>query len=336
MVKGVHGVSGNVVCVTDDRFGDDFGIERRELDGLDVEFRVLSLATEAEGAAALAGAHALLVNQYRIGQALIRALPGLRVISRYGVGYDNVDVPAATAAGVWVAYVPDYASEDVSDHAVALLMACVRQIPYCHRRVREGAWNIAGELSAFRTRGRTLGIVGYGRIGSVTHRKLSGFALDHVLVCDPYVDPGLLRARGCIPCDLNRLLRESDYVTIHAPLSPETRGMIGEREIALMKPHAVIVNTARGPIIDEAALCRALQERRIGGAALDVFEREPPEASSPLRSLDNVVLSGHIAWYTEESRVELRSKAARNVRAVLEGRTPDYPLNDPARTGGRQ
>ena len=327
-------MSGNVVCVTDDRFGDDFGIERGELEGLEVEFRVFSLATDAEGASALAEAQALLVNQYRIGSALIRALPRLRVISRYGVGYDNVDVPAATAAGVWVAYVPDYASEDVSDHAVALLMACVRKITYCDRRVREGAWNISSEITCLRTRGRTLGIIGYGRIGSVTHRKLAGFALERVLVCDPYVDAGLLRARGCVPCNLERLLRESDYVTIHAPLSDETRGMIGERELALMKPHALIVNTARGPIVDEAALCRALRERRIGGAALDVFDREPPEPSSPLLSLDNVILSGHNAWYTEESRVELRSKAARNVRAVLEGRAPPYPLNDPGRQGG--
>jgi D-3-phosphoglycerate dehydrogenase len=168
----------------------------------------------------------------------------------------------------------------------------------------------------------------------VTHRKLSGFALERVLVYDPYVDGGRLRERGCVPCDLDTLLRESDYVTIHAPLSAETRGMIGDRELALMKPHAVIVNTARGPIVDEAALCRSLAARRIGCAGIDVFEREPPEPSSPLRALDNVILSGHVAWYTQESRVELRSKAARNVRAVLEGRVPAYPLNDPTARGG--
>jgi len=325
-----------VVCITDDRFSDDYAIEREALAGLDVEIRVFSLETEAEGVAKLRDAQALLVNQYKLTQIVIRSLPRLRVISRYGVGYDNVDVPAATAAGVWVAYVPDYASEDVSDHAVALLMACIRKIPYCDRRVREGAWNVSRELRSFRTKGRTLGIVGYGRIGSVTHRKLSGFALGRVLVHDPYVDPGLLRARGCTPCDLATLLRESDYVTIHAPLSPETRGMIGDSELRLMKPDAIIVNTARGPIIDEAALCRALEQRRIGCAGIDVFDREPPEPSSPLRGLHNVVLSGHIAWYTEESRVELRSKAALNVRAVAEGRAPPYPLNAPLARGGHE
>lgn len=326
-------MSRSVVCITDDRFNDDYAIERAELDGLDYELRVHSLGTEAEGAAALAEAEALLVNQYPVTASLLSSLRRLKVVSRYGVGYDNVDIAAATAAGVRVAYVPDYASEDVSDHAVALILACARRLTTCDRKVRDGAWNYSSELTLHRTRGRTLGIVGYGRIGSVTHRKLSGFALERVLVCDPYVDAGYLRAQGCMPCDLDTLLRESDYVTIHAPLSAQTRGMIGERELRLMKPDAVIVNTARGPIIDEAALCRALEARRIGCAGIDVFEREPPEPSSPLRSLDNAILTGHVAWYTRESRVEMRSKAARNVRAVLEGRAPAYPLNDPAPKG---
>jgi D-3-phosphoglycerate dehydrogenase / 2-oxoglutarate reductase len=322
-------VSRHVVCITDDRFGDDYAIERGVLAGIDVELRILSLDVATGPTPALEGASALLVNQFLVSASVIRSLPGLRVVSRYGVGYDNVDVEAATAARVRVAYVPDYASEDVSDHAVALLLACIRKIVYCDRRVRDGAWNVAKELTSFRTSGKTLGIIGYGRIGSVTHRKLNGFALARVLVHDPYLDPGLLRARGCVPADLRTLLRESDYVTIHAPLSTETRGMIGEAELALMKPQAILVNTARGPVVDEAALCRALRDRRIGYAGVDVFEREPPEPSSPLRGLDNVVLSGHIAWYTEESRVEMRTKAAANVRAVLDGRAPPYPLNDP-------
>lgn len=321
----------HVVWITDDRFGDGGRIEREVLDGLAVDLRVNTDLPAPAGT--FTGAVGLLVNQYSVGGDLIRSIPGLRIISRYGVGYDNVDIPAATTCGVRVAYVPDYASEDVSDHAVALLLACVRAVPRGDRRLREGGWNLVGERRLYRTAGRTLGIVGYGRIGSAVHRKMRGFGLSRVLVHDPEVPASTLSAAGCVPVDLDTLLGESDYVTIHAPLSESTRGMIGPRELELMKPGAYLVNTARGAVVNQAALAEALRRGRIAGAALDVFEHEPLDASSPLRTLDNVVLSSHMAWYTEESLVELRTKAAANVRSVLRGEEPAYPLNDPARGG---
>jgi D-3-phosphoglycerate dehydrogenase len=258
---------------------------------------------------------------------IIGRLGKCRVLSRYGVGYDNVDVPAATAKGIWVARVPDYCWEDVSDQALALLLGCVRGVAFKDRQVRAGRWNLHKEVQTHRVAGRTLGLIGFGAIARVLQRKVSGLGLARVLVSDPYVDPDVVRKAGAEPVELERLLHESDYVSIHVPLGPETRGLIGERQLALLKPEAILVNTSRGPVVDEQALARALESRKLAAAGLDVFEREPLPESSPLRRLDNVILSDHAGWYSEESVVELKRKAAENVAAVLSGGRPKYPVN---------
>jgi len=315
------------VLVTDDRFAGSYGEENAVLAEVGSAVEVLDLHGEAD--ARLAEADALLVNLFPVTAEVIRSLRRCRVISRYGVGYDNVDVAAATAAGIWVARVPDYCTEDVSAHALALLLSCVRRIPYVDRRVREGGWNLRSEQPARRSAGKTLGIVGYGRSGRALHRKVSGLGLGRVLVDDPLKYPRDILAEGAEPADLARVCAEADYLSLHVPLNPDTRHLIGEQALARMKPGAILVNTSRGAVVDERALARALAEGRLAYAGLDVFEQEPVQASGPLARLPNVVLSDHAGYYSEESLVELKTKVARNVVEVLRGGRPLYPENDP-------
>jgi D-3-phosphoglycerate dehydrogenase len=314
------------VVVTDDRFG-SYAEEDAVLREIDSEVEVLELGDEGQTIAGLREADAILCNLHPLTAAVIRALSRCRVISRYGVGYDNVDVEAATAAGIWVARVPDYCTEDVSDHALALLLACVRRIPFVDRRVREGGWNLRSDQPARRIAGKTLGIVGYGRSGRALHRKVSGLGLARVLVCDPYLYPRDILASGAVPADLGTLLAEADFVSLHVPLTEETRGLIGGEALARMKSSALLVNTSRGPVVREAALVEALRAGRLAYAGLDVFEREPLPADSPLLALSQVVLSDHAGYYSEESLVELKTKVAQNVVAVLKGGRPIYPVN---------
>jgi D-3-phosphoglycerate dehydrogenase len=314
------------VVVTDDRYG-SYQEEEEVFAPLGVDLSVLNLENEAEAVEALKDADGILVNLFPMSATLIGRLEKCRVISRYGVGYDNVDVEAATRAGIWVARVPDYATEDVSDHAAALLLACVRKLSYRDRRVRQGGWNLSKEQTSHRVRGKVLGLVGFGGIARALQRKLSAFGLSKVLVFDPYFDRKQIRQAGAEAVDLKRLLAESDYVSVHAALSEESRGLIGKRELQLMKPSAILVNTARGPLVDEAALAAALREGRLHYAGLDVFHREPLAADSPLLQLNNVILSDHAGWYSEESKAELKTKAARNIAAVLRGGRPAYPVN---------
>lgn len=317
------------VAVTDNRFDTPYDLEREVLEeaGAVLELCELTGPRDAEGA--LAGVDAILVNHFSVSDAVIRALDRCRIISRYGTGYDNVDVDAAAAAGIWVSNVPDYATEDVSDHALALLMGCVRRIVYRHTRIHEGGWYLFSEQKCRRVRGRVLGIVGYGRIGRALHRKVNGLGLAEVLVSDPYVPAVVVSREGARSVTLEELLARSDYISINAALTPQTRGLIGARELAKTKPGAILINTARGPIVDEDALVAALRDRRLDYAGLDVYAREPLAPDHELRRLDNVILSDHAAWYTEESQVEMRVKAAKNVLAVLRGGPPVYPVNTP-------
>ena len=313
------------VVIADDRYA-SYEEERAVLAEVDAAVTLFPSRSAAEARAVFAGADAILVNLFPMTAEVIGGLERCRVISRYGVGYDNVDVEAATARRIWVARVPDYCFEDVADHTLALLLGCIRGIVYRDRMVRRGEWNLRGHPS-WRTTGRTLGIIGYGNAGRCFHRKVLGFGFGQVLVHDPNVRASVVRAAGGEPTDLEGLLSLADYVTVHVPLSPATRHMIGEREICSMRPGAILVNTARGPVLDETAVAAALRDGRLAAAGLDVFETEPLPADSPLRGLDNVILTDHAGWYTEESVRELKTKAAQNVAAVLAGRAPMYPVN---------
>ena len=322
-------MAGFKVIVTDDRYG-SYTEETAVLKEIGATVEVHNLGDETETARVLRDADGILVNLHPLPASVIQELQKCRVISRYGVGYDNVSVEAATAKGIWVARVPDYCLEDVSDQALALLLGCVRKVAFKDRRIREGAWNLQREQPSYRIAGKILGLVGYGAIARTLHRKLSGFGLGRVLVFDPYLDPKKIEENGAESVNLRALLKNSDYVSIHAPLSEETRGLIGSRELSLMKRTAILVNTSRGPLIEEKAVAEALADGKITAAGLDVFETEPLPADSPLRQLDNVILSDHAGWYSEESVAELKTKAAQNVLEVLKGGKPTYPVNHPA------
>jgi D-3-phosphoglycerate dehydrogenase len=317
------------VAIIDDRFG--AYEEEESILGPIATLEVTRSTDPGDIAAGVRDADAVIVNLEPVPRSTIEGMRRCKIICRYGVGYDNVDIAAATECGIWVARVPDYGIEDVSDHALGLFLACVRKIPYTDRGIRDGGWGFRRNRPSYRIRGKTFGLLGYGAIARALHRKLSGLGLARVLAHDPYVDAAEMRAAGAEPAGVDELLAASDYVSIHAPLTPETRGMIDQARLAAMKPTAIIVNTARGGIIDESALADALRAGRIGYAALDVFETEPLAADSPLRELDTVILTDHHAYYTEESVVELKTKAAQRVRTVLEGGVPEAALNDPRR-----
>ncbi|HVP19098.1 MAG TPA: C-terminal binding protein [Spirochaetia bacterium] len=314
------------VIIADDRYA-SYREEEEVLGELDAEIRVFRSGSADDARKAFAAADGILVNLYPITAELIDSLDGCRVISRYGVGYDNVDVEAATRRGIWVTFVPDYCFEEVADHALALLLCCIRKIGYKDRMIRQGKWNLHRDQPCYRVEGKTLGILGYGNAAHTLLRKVSGLGFGRVLMCDPYVRASTIKAAGAAPVDLRVLLAESDCISVHVPLTPETRHMIGRAELALVKPGAILVNTARGPVLDETALAEALSSGRLGGAGLDVFETEPLPESSALRKLDTVVFTDHAGWYSEESVVELKTKAARNVAAVLAGDRPPYPVN---------
>jgi phosphoglycerate dehydrogenase-like enzyme len=247
--------------------------------------------------------------------------PRLRVIARTGVGTDSIDIDAATAAGVVVTTTPGANEETVADHTLALILAAVRRVVEHDASVRRGEWNRAGALTPWHLHWLVVGIVGYGTIGRAVGRRLAGFGVE-VLVCDPALPPAT-------NVDLDELLSRSDVVSIHTPLTEQTTSLIGERELGLMRPEAVLVNTSRGGLIDEASLYDALAGGRLRAAGLDVFETEPP-MSSDLLTLPNVVLSPHIAGLGTGSIDEMLSRATRSVIEVLGGGSPDGVVNPEA------
>jgi len=322
-------MAGFKVIVTDDRYG-SYEEEKTVLKEIGASVEVHNLGNEGQTIEVLRDADGILVNLHPLPATVIHELQKCRVISRYGVGYDNVSVETATAKGIWVARVPDYCLEDVSDQALALLLGCVRKVAFKDRRIREGAWNLHREQPSYRITGKTLGLIGYGAIARTLHRKISGFGLGRVLVFDPYLDPKKIEENGAESATLRSLLKNSDYISVHAPLNDGTQGLIGSRELSLMKKTAILINTSRGPLLEEKAVAEALANGKIAAAGLDVFEAEPLPAESPLRQLDNVILSDHTGWYSEESVTELKTKAAQNVLAVLNGGKPIYPVNHPS------
>jgi D-3-phosphoglycerate dehydrogenase len=258
------------------------------------------------------------------------AMPRCKLISRLGVGVDNIDVPAATHRGIWVANVPDYGVDEVSLHAMSLLLAQLRGLPRLVADTRSGKWTLSPVKPIARLTGQTLGIVGFGRIGRSLATKAAGFGL-RLLACDPYLDAAGIRAAGAQPVDLETLLHESDFVSLHLPLNDETRHIIGARTLAMMKPSAYLINTARGELIDEVALLAAVRAGQIRGAALDVLSVEPPPVDHPVLSEllkeERILVTPHGAWYSEEAMTDMRARATENVVRVLRGEQPRTPVN---------
>ncbi len=258
----------------------------------------------------------------------LKRLPRCGAILRTGSGTDNVPVEAAAQAGILVAHTPEALTDSVSDHALALLFAVLRQVAVQDRALRGGAWDRTRAWPRWPLRGRTLGLVGFGRIAQLLARKVSGFDMT-VLAHDPLVDAQTFAEHGARAVDLEELLAQSDVVSLHCPLTPQTHHLIDERALRRMKPTAVLINTARGPVVDERALIRALAEGRIMGAGLDVFEQEPLDPASPLLRLDNVVVTPHIAGYSSEYLESSWRLSVDTVLALAAGRRPRSCVNRP-------
>lgn len=289
-----------------------------------VRFGQVVARTEDDFLRQCGDAEALLIQYGAVTRRVIAGLPRLRLLVRYGVGVDGVDVDAATDRGIPVANVPDYGTDEVANHAVALLLALARKLPQLDRQTRAGRWDVFAVQPIHRLAGQTVGIVGCGRIGSRVARKLAGFDV-RLLGHDPYVAEF---PPGVTPVGLERLLAESDYVTLHCPLNAETRHLIAAAALARMKPSAVLVNTARGGVVDTMALADALQRGRLGGAGLDVTEQEPLDLQSPLLRMDRVVVTPHAAWYSEEGRSDLKRRVAEEVvRVLVRGEPPRNCVN---------
>ncbi len=314
------------VVVTDLGY-ESYEPERGEIEAIGAELVLAECSNEQEVAEACREADGVITRLAPVGPEAINAMTKCRIIARYGVGVDNVDIPAATAKGIVVANVRDYCDEDVSDQALALMMACVRKISIRDRQVRAGQWDIGSADPIWRVAGKTLGLVGFGVISRTLHRKVSGFNLAEVLVYDPFVSDEVVAKAGARKVELNELMEKSDYISIHAPLTDETRHMIGAAQLALAKKTAIIVNTSRGPLIDPDALFDALTTGKINSAGLDVHEPEPPEANSRWFGVDNVILTDHTGWYSEESQLTLQTSAAKNVALVLSGNKPLFCVN---------
>ncbi len=263
-----------------------------------------------------------------IDDKFMSAMTKCRVLGRTGIGTDPIDVPAATRHAMFVVNVPSYCEDEVSDHAMALLLSLARRTALYDRNVRRGTWGFNVGRPVFRLRGQTLGLIGFGKIPRLIVPKAKGFGME-VISADPFVNAEEMAKLGVRWAALDELLEKADFVSVHAPLIPATRGMIGAKQFARMKKSAFIINTSRGPVIDEAALIAALRAKQIAGAALDVLSEEPPRPDSPLVAMENVVLTPHAGYYSEQSLVDLHVKVARNVGMVLNGKRPPEGIVNP-------
>ena len=301
-------------------------------ESLDVERAILGELAELapmqtkkpeEFIAAAADCDALL-NTYAgpITAEVMAKMPKCRIIARYGIGVDTIDLDAATAAGIIVTNNPTYCIEEVAEHAMAMILASARKTAFYDRMVRAGRWEVPPGKPLFRLAGSTLGLVGFGNIARQVAVRASAFGM-RVVFSDPFVKQGQFDAPGTA-LDLNALLAASDIVSLHPPLTPQTRKMIDEQAFARMKPTAFIVNCSRGPIIDTDALVRALDAKRIAGCALDTTDPEPLPNPHPLRDRENVILNPHVAWYSEQAMKGLQAGAPGEVRRVLSG---EWPIN---------
>jgi D-3-phosphoglycerate dehydrogenase len=306
--------------------GADFSGELAEIAAVDADFRATKSRDEHELIDNLRDADVVLVNMAPITRRVIENLHRCRAVVRYGVGVDNVDLEAASEHGIVVAHVVDFCTEEVSNHALLLLLACAKRLVPMHNSVREGQWPRGFLLGLPPIFGQTLGIVGLGNIGRALARKAQALGL-HVIAYDPYVDTKVAEEGGVRLRSLKELLQESDYVSVNAPLTADTHHLIGAEELALMKPTAVLINTARGALVDEEALVEALGSGWIAAAGLDVFEEEPLPADSALRGLDNAVLTPHSAGFSEASVRRVRVEVGKAAADVLAGRWPKQVAN---------
>ncbi|WP_331232965.1 C-terminal binding protein [Natronorarus salvus] len=313
------------IVVTDYDFP-DLSVERDALEGGDVELVGEQARTPEEVVGVAQGADGLLVQYAEIDERVFEALSDLKAVGRYGIGVDSVDLEAASDHGVQVLNVPDYCIEEVPTHALALLLTCVRETARYDATVKGGEWDWTVGEPIGRITGATFGLVGFGKLPRRLLELVAGFEFD-VLVYDPYVEAEEIESIGAEKVDLEGLLGRSQYVSVHAPLTDETREMFDERAFEAMREDAILVNTARGGLVDVDALVGAIEEGEIAGAGLDVLPEEPPEPTPPFDD-PRIVYTPHVAWYSEESIETLRRTVTEDVLAVLTGGEPRNPVNE--------
>ena len=302
----------------------DATLLRRELDAA---VDVVSTDSQTALVDAVAEADGLVVDvNTPVSETVLEAAENLQIVARAGVGIENIDVAAAADHGVVVTNAPDYCTREVATHTVTLLLDCIRTVAAYDRDVRDGNWGWERTRPVHRVRGRTLGLVSFGPIARRVREQLRGFDID-VVAYDPYVDADEMADAGVEKVTLDELYERADYVSLHAPVTGETRGMIDADALAAMQDHAVLVNTGRGGLIEEGALAAALDDGTIASAGLDVLREEPPGEDHPLVALENCLVTPHAAWYSEEARTELNDTVAGNVRAALAGETPPNAID---------
>jgi D-3-phosphoglycerate dehydrogenase len=314
-----------IIAVTDTPFP-SLDPAKKALARLDPEYRMAKSPSPEDILSVARDADAILVTYAKLPGDLLRQLKNCKAIGRFGLGVDNIDLPAAKELGIAVNYVPDYCLREVSDHAMALLLALARKVTFSNRLVQSGRWEVPPIVPLRRLEGQVLGLIGFGNIPRTLAPKAKAFGL-HVLTHDPYVSQDVLAAAGVDGVSFDELLGRSDFISVHAPLLPATRGLMNASAFAKMKKRAFLINTARGPLVDEAALVVALDSGQLGGAALDVVATEPLAKDSPLLGRDNVILTPHTAFYSVEALEELQTKCAGDVARVLAGEKAIYPIS---------
>jgi D-3-phosphoglycerate dehydrogenase len=317
-----------LVAVTDHPFP-DLAIAREILEMAGHEVVEHGCRTAEDVAEACADAEGLLNTYAPVPGETLRALRRCRAIARFGIGVDTIDLVAADELDIVVTNVPDYCTGEVANHTLALLLAVHRRVVQLDRHIRRSGWDVVAAGTIRRLEGSSLGLVGAGRIPRAVATRAAAFGL-RVLAYDPYIDDAAWPAGLERRSTLEELVAESDFVSLHAPAVPETHHLINAELLGQMKPHAILINTARGALVDSLALAGALGSGAIAGAGIDVVEHEPLARDHPLRKIDSVVLTPHAAFYSEESLKELQRKAAEQLRAALTGERPEYLVNDPA------
>jgi D-3-phosphoglycerate dehydrogenase len=302
-------------------------LEKKVLSQIDVDIIHTENLSSPEALEAVKHADAVMVTLQKVTAEIIATMEKCRIISRLGTGLDTIDIAAATERGIWVTYVPDYSIDEVSAHAIALLMSLARGIPFLAQSTRNGVWNSQAWGPIYRIKDQTLGILGLGRIGQATAEKGRGLGFK-VIAHDPYANPEVADRLGVKLVDLDTLTRESDYISLHSPLMDSTYHIVNADFLSKMKPTAYIINAARGPLIDEDALLEAVRSKKIAGAGLDVLAVEPVDPNNPLLKEERILITPHAAWYSEEAKLDMRTRGAEEVVRILSGQPPRSPANN--------
>jgi len=297
---------------------------------VDFQFHQLKFRPDEEVVEKTRDADVIIVNMVKITEAIVSKWDKCKLVIRHGIGYDNVDVDALTRHGIMFAYQPDYCKEDVAEHAIALIFACARKLFLCRKVLEEssarGQWDFTDIMPVYRLHGKKLGIIGCGRIGSRVLKKLRHFGFK-LLVCDPYLSETRKKALDIDFVDKETVFKEADFISIHTPLNNETRHIVNSETLNMMKTTAYLVNTSRAGMVNHDALVSALKQKKIAGAAIDVYDKEPPDPDDELFKLDNAILSPHLGWYSVEAGWEIRKSIMDDIVSFLDGKPPCFWIN---------